>query len=157
MLFVRSNDGMDIPAETRRTNVGTVLCPSAQPEMPGSMILGIVQGTVERPRMTHLTDPVPGTPELLALAEPVRPTEVFRFAASCAGTGCQHFDGGNCRLVRRRVKMQEPVVQSLPICQIRPRCRWWQQEGRAACQRCPEIVTEVVFPDEKTSRMAGPE
>jgi hypothetical protein len=42
---------------------GTVLCPSAQPDMPGSMILGIVQGTVEQPRMIHLAHPQPGTPE----------------------------------------------------------------------------------------------
>jgi hypothetical protein len=135
----------------------TVLCPSAQPDMPGSMILGIVQGTVEEPRMIHLTHPQPGSPELLALTAPVSPTEVFRFTAPCAAMGCRHFDGSNCRLAQRIVKMQEPVAETLPICQIRLRCRWWLQEGRAACQRCPGIVTEVVSPDEKTYRMAAPD
>jgi hypothetical protein len=142
----------------RTTSTGdeTVLCPSAQPDMPGSMILGIVQGTVEQPRMIHLSHPQPVSPELLALSAPVNPTEVFRITAPCAATGCRHFDGTNCQLARRIVKMQQPVAETLPVCQIRPHCRWWRQEGRAACQRCPGIVTEVVNPDEKICKMAAP-
>ena len=146
-----------MPTSTTSAGEGTTLCPSAQPAMHGSMILGIVQGTVEQPRMTHLAHPKPVSAELLAMTAPVSPTEVFRFTAPCAGTGCQHFDGSNCRLARRIVKMQDPVTETLPICRIRPHCRWWQQEGRAACKRCPGIVTEVVFPDVKTYQMAVPD
>jgi hypothetical protein len=144
-------------SRTMLTDNATVLCPSAQPDIPGSMILGIVQGTVNQPRMIPLAHPQPGSPELLALTAPVSPTEVFRFAAPCAATGCRHFDGSHCRLAGRIVKMQEPVAEALPICRIRLRCRWWLQEGRAACQRCPGIVTEVVSPDERTYQMATPE
>jgi hypothetical protein len=35
-----------------------------------------------------------------------------------------------------------PVVEQLPHCMLRPNCRWFQQEGREACYRCPQIVTE---------------
>jgi hypothetical protein len=33
------------------------------------------------------------------------------------------------------------VVDSLPPCTIRKECRWFAQEGAAACMRCPEITT----------------
>jgi hypothetical protein len=33
------------------------------------------------------------------------------------------------------------VVNVLPPCIIRKECRWYSQEGRAACKRCPEITT----------------
>jgi hypothetical protein len=34
------------------------------------------------------------------------------------------------------------VSESLPPCPIRRECRWWQQEGKAACMRCPQIITD---------------
>ncbi len=33
------------------------------------------------------------------------------------------------------------VVDALPPCTIRKDCRWYAQEGAAACRRCPEITT----------------
>ncbi len=86
---------------------GHIQCPSARPEMPGSVAFGVVLGTVEQPRVAFLDQTVPVTEELLALARPVSPTEVFRFAAPCAGKACQHFDGASCRLATR-------IVQHLP-------------------------------------------
>jgi len=76
-------------------------CPSAQPEMAGSVVLGVVGGTVDEPRVAYLAEPPPVTDELLALSGPVKPTEIFRFAAPCTGNACQHFDGSNCRLATR--------------------------------------------------------
>ena len=54
---------------------------------------------------------------------------------------CPHFDGADCRLATRVAKMLPPVVDSLPPCVIRKECRWFAQEGAAACMRCPEITT----------------
>jgi hypothetical protein len=119
-----------------------VQCPSAHPAMPGSRILGVVLGSVESPRVTFLEEPVPTSTALLALAEPVAPTEVFRFAAPCAARACQHFDGARCRLATRIVERLPVAVDALPDCAIRPDCRWWRQEGEAACRRCPLVVTE---------------
>jgi hypothetical protein len=132
------------------------LCPSAQPEMAGSVAFGIVIGTAEEPRLAHLSQMLPVTDELVKLSGPVKPTEVFRFAAPCAGNACQHFDGSNCRLATRIVQILPAVGSDLPSCQLRPTCRWWQQEGKAACLRCPQIVTEVYSPSEDLQRAADP-
>lgn len=132
------------------------LCPSAQADMEGSVVFGIVGGTVEEPRLIHLKKPQPVTEELLALAAPVEPTEVFRFAAPCVAKGCQHFDGSKCRLVERTVKLLDEVVESLPPCHLRPNCRWWQQEGKAACLRCPQVVTQTYHPSEQLRKAADP-
>jgi hypothetical protein len=121
---------------------GGPLCPSAQPEMKGAVVFGLVLGTITEPRVAYLAEAQPITKEVLALAGPVKPAEVFRLAAPCAGHGCQHFDGMHCGLATRTAQVLPPVTDALPACVIRPECRWWQQEGKAACMRCPQVVTE---------------
>lgn len=133
------------------------LCPSAQPDMEGSVVFGVVGGTAREPRLKYLSEPQPVTDELLELSKPVKPTEVFRFAAPCAGSGCKHFDGADCRLAKRTVDMQPAVVDKLPACRLRPRCRWWQQEGKSACMRCPMVVTEVRHPTLHEIQWADPD
>ena len=120
----------------------TTLCPSARPEWIGSIVFGVVSGTVEDPRVAYLPKPQPVTDELIAQASPVTPTEVFRTAAACAKSDCQHFDGKDCRLAMRIVEKLPAVVEGLPPCSIRRDCRWWQQEGKAACMRCPQVITD---------------
>src|SRR5918998_121483 len=131
-----------------RENGVKPFCPSAQPGMDESVAFGVIDGTAEAPRMVHLTRALPVTDELLALSGPVAPTEVFRFAAPCAGHSCRHFDGEDCRLVKRVVQILPSVASDTPPCTLRPTCRWWQQEGKAACARCPQIVTENYAPSE---------
>lgn len=120
----------------------TSFCPSASPQAAGGFVFGIVEGTAADPLVSYLAVPLSITDELLSLAEPARPTEVFRFAAPCAAAACSHFDGTHCTLVQRVTSALPEVVGALPACRLRPRCRWWQQEGRAACLRCPQVVTE---------------
>jgi len=121
---------------------GRSLCPSAQPEWQGSVAFGVVRGTAEEPRVTNYPEVLPVTEDLLKLAQPVHPTEVFRFAAPCLCHGCVHFKIDRCSLVERIVRILPEVVRSLPSCAIRSHCRWWQQEGANACFRCPQVVTE---------------
>jgi hypothetical protein len=121
---------------------GIQLCPSAQPDMAGSVVIGIVAGTSERPSLRYLDRRLPVTPQLLDTAKPASPTEVFRFAAPCAESACQHYDGKSCQLVERTVAQLPASVNALPPCVIRPDCRWYAQSGAAACFRCPEVVTE---------------
>jgi len=109
--------------------------------MDRAMVLGVVQQDGPRPVVEYLNARVPATPEILALAAPLKPAEVFRLAATCAEHKCPHFDGADCRLATRVAKMLPPVVDSLPPCTIRKECRWFAQEGAAACMRCPEITT----------------
>jgi len=131
------------------------LCPSAPPA-GGSAVFGVVVGTVEAPRVAYL-------PARLLFEAPAEsadpafePGEVFRFAAPCAGRGCAHFDGADCRLASRLVERLPPVVDILPHCALRPDCRWWRQEGAAACVRCPQVVTETWHPSDELSEIAAP-
>jgi hypothetical protein len=133
------------------------LCPSAQPQMADAVVFAVVAGTPEERRAGYLAEPLPTGEEVLALAAPAKPTEVFRLAASCAGTGCKHFDGLNCRLAERIVQQLSPVVDRLPPCAIRPACRWWCQEGKAACLRCPQVVTETSHASNLYRQVADPE
>jgi hypothetical protein len=127
----------ELPPAHRR-----VQCPSARPDMPGTTVFGVIQGSIGQPRVAFLDQAVPATQELLALSGPVEPTEVFRFAAPCAGNACRHFDGADCSLATRIVQRLPTAVIDPPDCAIRPACRWWLQEGIEACLRCPLVVTE---------------
>ena len=86
-------------------SLAATLCPSAQPDMAGSIVFGVVGGTVAEPRIGYLTNPQPATADILALADEVRATEVFRLAAPCAKAGCVRFDGASCRLAERVVRL----------------------------------------------------
>lgn len=130
------------------------LCPSAQPEMRDSVVFGVIGGTVEEPCTSYLLHPQP-LYKVSKLSKPVEPTEVFRIAASCAEHNCKHFDGSKCSLVQKIVKL-DPAVDSLPPCPIRIDCKWWQQEGKEACLRCPFIVTTNYQPTEELRQAAKP-
>jgi hypothetical protein len=120
----------------------SLMCPSAEPEMDDSVIFGIVTGTPDRPELVHLPQTKQIPPELLTLESPVKPTEIFRIAATCIEHDCQHFDGKQCRLIGRIVDGLPTVTESLPPCPIRANCRWWHQEGKEACRRCLQVVRD---------------
>lgn len=133
------------------------LCPSmTHPEKEESIAFGVVGGTVDSPQLAYLREPLPVTDELLAVSGSVAPTEVFRFAAPCANSRCQHFDDYQCHLVKRIVNMLPTVVDVLPACQIRANCRWWKQEGKSACLRCPQVVTKTYHPSATQRQVAIP-
>jgi hypothetical protein len=117
------------------------LCPSAQPGMDQCRILGVVRRDGPAPMLEYLNQHVPAGEEVLAMAAPLKPTEVFRLAATCEEHKCPHFDGTDCRLASRIVQILPAVVDALPPCIIRKECRWYSQEGAAACKRCPEVTT----------------
>lgn len=131
-----------------------LLCPSAQPGMEESRVLGVVGRSSEAPQIAYLNERLEVTPDLLAMAAPAHPTQVFRFAARCEEKACCHFDGTRCQLATRIVQILPAVSESLPACLIRPECRWYQQEGRAACMRCPQVVTETYEPSDDYKRAA---
>jgi hypothetical protein len=134
-----------------------LMCPSAQPQMADAVILGVRSGVPDAPYVSYLERPLCVSDELLTLAEPVKPTEVFRFAARCEEQACRHFDGSDCKLATRIVQILPVAVESLPRCNIRVECRWFRQQGRAACLRCPQVITEVREPSEEFRRAAMPD
>jgi hypothetical protein len=134
----------------------SILCPSVTSIGPDAQVFGVLTGSAaERLRVGYLTEAVPATPELLAAAAPANPTEVFRAAIPCAKGRCGHWDGANCLLAKRITAMLDPVVSALPRCAIRPVCRWFRQEGREACLRCPQVATEQRNPSELQRTVAG--
>jgi hypothetical protein len=124
--------------------------------MDGSSIIGVRREIDGVTRIHHVADPLPVTDELLALAAPARPTEIFRFAAPCAESACSHFDGTNCRLAAKIVENVVDVVDALPPCRIRATCRWYVQEGKPACLRCPLIFSETASPSPELAYAADP-
>jgi hypothetical protein len=130
-------------------------CPSAQPGMGDVNVLGVVSREGDAPRLAYLDEPVPATPEILALVAPVAAAEVFRLSARCEEKKCTHFDGARCQLAVRIAQMMPEVTATLPPCNIRRECRWFRQEGRAACLRCPQIVTGNPGADDRLKVIAG--
>lgn len=134
---------------------GPLKCPSAQPGMVDVQVLGVISRDAEQPVLAYLDEPVEPTAEMLALAEPLPVSHVFRLSARCEESKCTHFDGTRCQLAVRIANMLPEVVDSLPACTIRHECRWFRQEGRAACLRCPQIITGTYEADETLQQVAG--
>jgi hypothetical protein len=130
-------------------------CPSAQPGMGDVLVLGVVSREGDEARVAYVDERVAPTPEMLELAEPISVSQVFRLSARCEEKKCTHFDGARCQLAVRIAKMLPEVVDTLPACNIRSECRWFRQEGKAACLRCPQIMTGVHEADETLQHVAG--
>jgi len=82
-------------------------------------------------------------------ADPDHPAESrFRFAGACVTTACQQWRNEQCQVGRAAsivAKRLDPI-EELPRCAIRARCRWWWQEGRAACAACAWVVHTTMRP-----------
>ena len=117
-------------------------CPSANPDWDDVQLLGVVLGTADEPE-TWFTGVRPVEPEMLAAAAPARPAEVFRFTARCREGACAQFQGGRCRVGAAVAAHLEPLPDhALPRCGLRLECRWWAEQGAAACRRCPSVITD---------------
>lgn len=132
------------------------LCPSAQPEMAGAQAIGLIDHTLAEPEVQYLERPLPASPDLLALAHPLQPTEIFRFSAPCQTKACSHWSGERCKLATRIVQQLPAVISVLPRCHVRATCRWYAQEGKEACYRCPQVVTQNESPSDSMRDAALP-
>ena len=117
-------------------------CPSSQATAEGARIFGVITGTPEKHRVGYLTETVPVTDKVFEIAGEAKPTQLFRIAAPCSESACKHFANNTCSLAKRIVEGVPAVVNGLPACEIRPTCRWFRQEGKAACLRCPQVITD---------------
>jgi len=136
----------DNVVETEPAVKHQLLCPSAPGSLDDSVLIGVVTSHPDGARVVPTEGAFPVTPDILKLAEPVSPSEVFRFASACRGAKCMHFENNACQLAVRSVKRLEPVVEELPKCPIRSLCRWFRQEGPAMCKRCPQVITDQYRP-----------
>ena len=140
---------MSISAVQTPRAAGQLLCPSAPGLLPDSVLIGVVTAQPEGLRILPTATAMPVTPEILKLAEPVNPSEVFRFASACHGCSCTHFKNDACQLAVRSVDLLDEVTAGLPRCPIRSQCRWFHQEGAAICRRCPQILTDQYVPHDR--------
>lgn len=132
-----------------------LLCPSAPPHPTDSVLIGVVSGTADKPRVIPTEHATSVTQEIIQLAGPVSPSEVFRFASTCRTSDCIHFKNEACQIAARSVTLLDEVVVRLPKCPIRAQCRWFHQEGAAMCRRCPQIVTEQHAPSAEMLRIVN--
>ncbi len=137
---------MTVESQAQRQVEPKLLCPSAQPEMEAAQVLGVLDTSEGTTRLAYLQERLAVSNGVLEMAKDVPPTRVFRFAARCDTTACSHFDGADCRLAKRVVEGFQPSSAKPPPCLIRRDCRWFAQEGRAACVRCSQVVTEITAP-----------
>lgn len=132
------------------------ICPSAQPKQPDATIIGIVTGNKGAVATEILPEALPLHPLIDLVPEDVRPTEVLRFAALCAGEKCGHFKDDTCTLATRIIARLPAISDRLRRCAIRPSCRWWRQEGSAACHRCSQVITEPYRASDLIREVATP-
>lgn len=118
-------------------------CPSAPSDGEDSKVFGIVGGTPEKPQVSYLGKGVEVPTDRLALPPGVVATRIFRFAGGCVAGGCAQFSNGQCQLGNKVQRFLDPVVDQLPACTIRATCRWFAENGRDICFKCPQVVTTV--------------
>jgi hypothetical protein len=118
-------------------------CPSYRCKT-GSQLLGVRQddGTI-----AILPTPLPIDEAFINAVkdDEMAPEQRFRFTNKCVESGCNQWTGKNCGVVERVVQHLEllPVLEELPACGIRDKCRWYHQRKADACKVCPFIITEI--------------
>jgi hypothetical protein len=121
-------------------------CPSASCE-PGATLLGLID---ENGRVGYLTPAITIDHEFVEKVERGRsPRKRFRFAGPCVEEKCVQWTGSRCGVIDTVFEAverldPEPALEkdSLPHCAIRSSCRWFAQEGEAACAACPFVITD---------------
>jgi len=116
-------------------------CPSSLGQV-GSNVLGVVNpsGTIG-----FFKQPIEVTPEFLEDAGDNESLERrFRFSNKCVQSGCKQWTGKECGVIKAVLALESiPAKKDLPDCSIRKTCRWFSQEGPAACNGCRYVITNV--------------
>lgn len=116
-------------------------CPSA-PAQPGAALLAIVGSDG---RLAHVSPPIPVDEAFVATASRHGAPEArMRFTAPCLEAGCAQWTGSSCGVIEQVLAtgVHEDQPTRLPRCDIRSGCRWYRQEGGAACRACPLVLTD---------------
>jgi hypothetical protein len=122
-------------------DASALMCPSSRCE-PGSSLIAIVG---DEGRLAHVTPAMPVDAEFVAAARRHGSPEArMRFASPCLQAGCAQWTGTSCGIIEAVLAADvAPSGGRLPRCAIRPSCRWYAQEGAAACRACPLVVTDA--------------
>lgn len=130
-----------VDAQLGAHEVTELLCPSSTCH-EGAVVIGLL-GADGRLGYLRPAIPVDGR---FVVSSPQHgdPESRFRFADNCARDACEHWSGKHCGLVEQLINSPRAHIlehaHDLPRCDIRASCRWFAQDGRAACTVCPAVV-----------------
>ncbi len=129
-------------------------CPSAPHQHPEASLFGVVLEDESGPRVSYLEKDARMPDRIDVNALGVDPGHALRFSAPCAKSSCGQWNDGGCRLGKDIAEKLAPVVDVAPACKLRATCRWFDENGVAACLRCPQVTTRVMQgpKPQKTSR-----
>ena len=122
-------------------------CPSSS-AANATVVLGVVQTSG---RVGYVTPAMPvSAPLLQALDDGSGPLEArYRFAGPCVEHRCAFWSGSTCSLGEGLAATYPAATGdvlaelSLPKCSIRARCRWYAENGAAACAACRYVITDT--------------
>ncbi|WP_433531688.1 hypothetical protein ACQPYA_06245 [Micromonospora sp. CA-263727] len=120
------------------------MCPST-PVANATVFLGMI---TPAGRVAYVTPALPAEVAVDAAAEAGGPVEGrYRLAGPCVTSRCGFWTGEHCglgeRLVSSYAETVGPPEIDLPRCAIRRTCRWYGEQGPAACAACAHVVTDA--------------
>ena len=130
-------------------------CPSAQPNMEGARPFGVISGSPQETRIAFFKKSALDGFDWREQFSSQDATRLFRFGARCDEDKCGHFNGSKCSLGARVKQGLPAVVDALPPCLIRPKCRWYAEQGGDVCLRCPQVVTMIPEADTPLNAVAA--
>lgn len=118
-----------------------ILCPSARCKA-GATLLGVVR---EDGTIAFLPAGFEVDEDFVRLVRQGRnPESRFRFADRCIEGACQQWKDHHCTVPGKvRSRLDVLPESGEPDCAVRPYCRWYRQDGAAACDICPLVITDV--------------
>ncbi|MFI6759000.1 hypothetical protein ACIBF5_07620 [Micromonospora sp. NPDC050417] len=127
-----------------RTDPSERMCPST-PKANATVFLGMI---TPAGRVAYVTPPLAAEVALAGLPDPTEATESrYRLAGPCVTSSCGFWTGDHCGLGERLVASYQetgvPDEAALPRCAIRRTCRWYAEQGPAACPACSHVVTDA--------------
>ena len=119
-------------------------CPST-PAANATVFLGMI---MPNRRVAYVTPATPASVVLDGVDGSDGPAEsAYRFAGPCVTSSCGFWTGEHCGLGARLVESYQDIADAdeadLPKCAIRRTCRWFAEQGRAACSPCSHVITDA--------------
>jgi hypothetical protein len=107
-------------------------------------------------RVAYVTPTVPAGTVLDTLDSTESAESRYRFAGPCVTSSCGFWSGDHCGLGAKLAESYRetagPGQNELPKCAIRRTCRWFAEQGAAACSPCSYVVTDSRADTADTSR-----
>ncbi|MGW4498580.1 hypothetical protein ACWENR_08175 [Micromonospora sp. NPDC004336] len=119
------------------------MCPST-PAANATVFLGMI---TPAGRVAYVTPPLPAEVALAQAGPGAAVESTYRLAGPCVTARCGFWTGEHCGLGERLVASYRETAgtreAALPRCAIRRTCRWYAEQGAAACAACSHVVTDA--------------